>query len=120
MASSPLVPTTPPPTRLVATRRLRGGRRHARRTSRRASSERIRAGGPPPAVLVIGHDEADLRATADAVQRAVGVRVVSLLHRRDTLELSKNGVKWLVHNVGKHVQSSSVRHTNNDFLAAVF
>ena len=78
MASSS-VPTASP-TCLLATRRLRGGRR-ARRSSRRASSARIRAGGPPPAALVIGHDEADLRATADAVQRAVGVRVVSLLHR---------------------------------------
>jgi hypothetical protein len=81
MASSLMVPTTPPPTRLVASWRLRGGRRHARRSSRRVSSARIRAGGPPPAALVIGHDETDLRATADAVQRAVGVRVVSLLHR---------------------------------------
>ena len=79
MASSS-VPTASP-TCLLATRRLRGGRRRARRSSRRASSARIRGGGPLPAALVIGHDEADLRATADAVQRAVGVRVVSLLHR---------------------------------------
>ena len=39
-----------------------------------------RSSGQPPAALVVGHDAEETRATADAVSRALGVRVVCLLH----------------------------------------
>ena len=47
-------------------------------------------------------------------------RVVTFLHGGYALELSEDGVKWFVDNVCQHVESSSVRHTNDDFLTPVF
>ena len=50
-----------------------------------------RSSGPPPAALVVGHDAEETRATADAVSRALGVRVVCLLHD-DTEATSRGGL----------------------------
>ena len=50
---------------------------------------RSSGGSPPPAALVVGHDAEETRATADVVSRALGVRVVCLLH--DETEATSRG-----------------------------
>jgi len=43
--------------------------------------------------------------------------LVGLWH--DTLELGKYNLERLSYNIDKHVQSSSVWHTNDDFLSSI-
>ena len=46
--------------------------------------------------------------------------VVSFFHGGYALELCEDRVKWFVDNIGQHVESSSVRHTYDDFLTPIF
>ena len=67
------------PPRLPA--RSRAGRRSASFHARSRATPPARSPRrPPPAALVLGHDARSLRATADAVSAALGVRAVALLH----------------------------------------
>lgn len=54
-------------------------------TTARSSSnnECVCRSGPCPAVLVVGTDPGETQLTADAVSRALGIRVVSILHDDD-------------------------------------
>ena len=61
--------------------RSRAGRRSASFHARSRATPPARSPRrPPPAALVLGHDARSLRATADAVSAALGVRAVALLH----------------------------------------